>query len=150
MRAGYHNGRDSTKRQYLQVQLLHQGWQDINFKVDRLASGKAYPTGQQLWQVGYNRFITPIQTYRIDDLGASDEELVDLQLADLLTGDCLCPSLREDAQVALLGEWCMAGALMQPHQGVRPIGSTGGPDSQFPYHFLHGGDPSLARVHPYG
>ena len=41
----------------------------------------------------------------------------------------------------------MAGALMQLHQGVRPIGSAGGTGGQFP---CHGGDPGLTRVHPYG
>ena len=42
---------------------------------------------------GYNGFITPIQTYGVDDLGASDKELVDFQLADLPTGSHLHPSL---------------------------------------------------------
>ena len=41
------------------------------------------------------------------------------------------------------------GALMQPHQDIRPMGSARGTGSQFPHHFLHGGDPGLARVHQY-
>ena len=76
------------------VWLLHQGWWDINFQVDRLACSKTYAAGQWLQYGGYNGFVAPIQTYGIDDFGASDEELVDLQLADLTAGDCLCPSLR--------------------------------------------------------
>ena len=51
-----------------------------HFQVDRLASSKTYPAGQQFWQVDYNRLITPIQIHQIDNLGASDEELVDVQV----------------------------------------------------------------------
>ena len=94
MGTGYHDGGYLTKGQYLLVQLLHQGWQDINFQVDRLACGKMYAAGQWLWQGGYNGFITPIQTYGVDDLGASNEELADLQLADSPAGSHLCPSLK--------------------------------------------------------
>ena len=68
---------------------LHWGWQNFNFQVDSLACSKTYTTGQQLQQGGYNRFVAPLQTYGVDDLGASDEEL-----ADSPTGSCLCPSLR--------------------------------------------------------
>ena len=93
MTAGYHNAGDLTKRWYLSVWFLHQGWWDINFQVDRLACSKTYAAGQWFWQGDYNGFITPIQTYGIDDSGASNEELADLQLADLATGNCLCPSL---------------------------------------------------------
>ena len=40
-------------------------------------------------------FIIPTQTYGVDDLGASNEELADLQLADLhLQGIASAPSLR--------------------------------------------------------
>ena len=53
-----------------------------------------YGAGQQLWQRGYNGLILPIQTYRVDDLGASDKELADFKLADLPAGSCLCPYLR--------------------------------------------------------
>ena len=66
----------------------------INPQVDRLACSKAYTAGQWFWQGGYNGLIMPIQTYRVDNLGASDRELADLKLADLPTGGCLCPSLR--------------------------------------------------------
>ena len=127
MRAGYHDGGDLAKRQYPLIQFLHQGWWDIDIQVDRLTCSKTYAAGQWLWQVGYKGFIIPIQTYGIDDLGAGNKELADLQLADLPAGHCLCPSLRQDAQVPLLGEWHMVGVLMQLHQGVRPIGSNGGP-----------------------
>ena len=44
----------------------------------------------------------------------------------------------------------MAGVLIQPHQGIRPTGSTGDPGSQFLNCFLHRGDPGLMGVHPYG
>ena len=94
MRAGYHGGGDLAKQQYLLVWLLHQGWQDINFQVDRLACGKTYAAGQWLWQGGYNGFVAPIQTYGVDNLGACNKELADLRLADLPAGYCLCPSLR--------------------------------------------------------
>ena len=94
MVAGYHDGGDLAKRQYLSVRFLHWGWQDINFQIDRLTCSKTYAAGQWLWQGGYNGFITPIQTYWIDNLGAGDKELVDLQLADSPAGNCLCPSLR--------------------------------------------------------
>ena len=40
MWASYHDGGDLTERQYLLVWLLHWGWWDINFQVDRLACGK--------------------------------------------------------------------------------------------------------------
>ena len=66
----------------------------INPQVDRLACSNAYTAGQWFWQGGYNGLIMPIQTYRVDNLGASDRELADLKLADLPTGGCLCPSLR--------------------------------------------------------
>ena len=55
----------------------------------------------------------PVQTYRVDDLGAGSKELADLKLADPPTGGLLCPSLRYNAQVSILGEWHMASALMQ-------------------------------------
>ena len=42
-----------------------------------------YATGQQLQQEGYNGLVVPVQTYGVDNLGAGDEELADLQLADL-------------------------------------------------------------------
>ena len=45
---GYHDGGDLAERHYLLVQLLHWGWQDINFQVDRLACSKTYAAGQQL------------------------------------------------------------------------------------------------------
>ena len=35
----------------------------------------------------------PIQTYGVDDLGASNKELADFKLADLPTGGLLFPSL---------------------------------------------------------
>ena len=44
----------------------------------------------------------------------------------------------------------MAGVLVQLHQGIRPIGSTGDPGSQFSNCFLHRVDPGLTGVHPYG
>ena len=94
MRAGYHDGGDLAKRQYLPVQLLHWGWQDIIFQVDRLFCGKTYATAQQLWQGGYNGFIVPIQTYGVDNLDACNEELADLKLADLPAGNHLHSSLR--------------------------------------------------------
>ena len=94
MGTGYHNGGDLANRWYLLVQLLHSGWWDINFQVDRLTCDKTYATGQWLWQGGYNGVIMPIQTYGVDDLGAGDEELADLQLADFPTGNHLFPSLR--------------------------------------------------------
>ena len=94
MGAGYHNDGDLTKRQYLSVQLLQWGWWNINFQVDRLTCSKTYAAGEWLWQGGYNGFIAPIQTYGVDDLGAYDKELADLQLADSPAGNCLCPSLR--------------------------------------------------------
>ena len=94
MRAYYHDCGDLTKRQYLPVWLLHWGWWDINFQVDRLTCSKIYAAGQQLWQGGYNGFITSIQTYGVDDLGGCNKELADVKLADLPTGNHLCPSLR--------------------------------------------------------
>ena len=39
----------------------------------------------------------------------------------------------------------MAGVPVEPHQGVRPIGSTGDQGSQLPNHFLNSGDPGLIR-----
>ena len=50
MGAGYHDGGDLAKRQYLSVWLLHWEWWDINFQVDRLSCGKTYATGQWLQQ----------------------------------------------------------------------------------------------------
>ena len=44
----------------------------------------------------------------------------------------------------------MAGVLVQPHLGIRPIRSTGDPGSQFPNCFFHIGDPGLTGVHTYG
>ena len=44
----------------------------------------------------------------------------------------------------------MVGVLVQPHQGIRPIRSTGDPGSQFLDCFLHRADPGLTGVHPYG
>ena len=38
--------------------------------------------------------IMPIQTYRVDDLGASGKQLADFKLADLPTEGFLCLSLR--------------------------------------------------------
>ena len=93
-RAAYHGGGDLAKRQYPLVWLLHQGWWDINFQVDRLTCSVTYAAGQELWQGGYNGFVAPIQTYGIDNLGAGNEELAYLQLADLPAGSCLCHSLR--------------------------------------------------------
>ena len=49
MWADYHDGGDLAKRWYLLVQVLHQGWQNINFQVDWLACGKTYAAGQHLW-----------------------------------------------------------------------------------------------------
>ena len=43
----------------------------------------------------------------------------------------------------------MVGVLIQLHHGIRPIGSTGDPGSQFPNCFLHRADPGLTGVHPY-
>ena len=43
----------------------------------------------------------------------------------------------------------MAGALMQLHHNIRPIGSVEGIGGQFPHYFLHRGDSGLVRVHPY-
>ena len=78
-RAGYHD--------------FHSGssTRDINFQVDRLTCSETYTTGQWLHQGGYNGFVAPVQTYGVDDLGAGNEELADLQLADLPAGDCLHP-----------------------------------------------------------
>ena len=44
----------------------------------------------------------------------------------------------------------MAGVLVQPQQGIRPIGSNGDPGGQFLDCFLHRVDPGLSGVHPYG
>ena len=44
----------------------------------------------------------------------------------------------------------MEGVLVQSHQGIRPIESTGDPGGQFLNCFLHRGDPGLRGVHPYG
>ena len=44
----------------------------------------------------------------------------------------------------------MAGVLIQLHQGVRPIRSTGNPGGEFPDHFLHRADPGLTGFYPYG
>ena len=49
----------------------------------------------------------------------------------------------------VLGEWCIARALIQLCQGVRPISSTEGPDSQCFNYLLHGGSPGLVGVNPY-
>ena len=82
MGTGYHDGGDLTKRQYLLVWLLHWRWQDINPQVDRLTCSKAYTAGQWLWKAGYNGLIVPVQTYRVDDLGAGNKKLADLKFAD--------------------------------------------------------------------
>ena len=74
-----------------------QGLRDVNFQVDRLASGKAYAIGEGLRQGGYDRFLTSIQPYWVGHLQAGDEELADFQLADSPTGSHLSPSLRQDA-----------------------------------------------------
>ena len=44
----------------------------------------------------------------------------------------------------------MVGVLVQPHQGIRPIRSTGDPGSQFLDCFLHRVDSGLTGIHPYG
>ena len=106
MGAGYYDGRVLANRQYLLVWLLCQRLQDVNFQVDGLTSDKAYAVGQGL------QFFASIQPYWVGDLWARDKELVDFQLADSPTGSNLSPSLRQDAQVPLLREWCMVGVLM--------------------------------------
>ena len=45
MGADYYSGGDLANRQYLLVWLLCQGWQDVSFQVDRLASSKTYAIG---------------------------------------------------------------------------------------------------------
>ena len=65
------------------------------------------------------------------------------------TGGFLCLSLRQDAQVFVLGEWSMARTPVQLCQGVRPVSSTGGAGGQYLNSLLHGGSPSLVGVHPY-
>ena len=46
--AGYHSSGDLTNRWYLPVWFLCWGWQDANFQVDRLVSGKTCAVGQWL------------------------------------------------------------------------------------------------------
>ena len=82
-------------------------------------------------------------------MGAGRKELVDIKLAGLLTGGFLYLSLRQDAQVFVLREWCMVRTLIQLCQGIRPVSSTGGAGGQCFNHLLHGGSPGLAGVHPY-
>ena len=67
-----------------------------------------------------------IQTGGIDHLGASGEELADIELADLPTGGLLHLSLGQDAQVFALGEWCMIRALIQLCKDVGPVATIGG------------------------
>ena len=52
-----------------------RNWWDINFQVDRLACSKTYATGQWLQQGGHNGFVTPIQTYGVDDMGPAMRSL---------------------------------------------------------------------------
>ena len=59
-------------------------------------------------------------------LGAHGKELADIKLTDPPTGGFLHLSLRQDAQMFTLGEWCMTRTLIQLHWGVRPVSSTGG------------------------
>ena len=46
MGAGYYDGRELANRWCLLVQFLCWGLHDVNFQVDRLASGKGYAVGQ--------------------------------------------------------------------------------------------------------
>ena len=43
----------------------------------------------------------------------------------------------------VLGKGCVAGALIQLHKGIRPVGSAGDVGKQCSYHLLHGGFPGL-------
>ena len=53
-----------------------------------------------------------IQPYQVGNLQAWNKELADFQLADPSAGGHINPSLRQDAKVPLLREWCMAGVLV--------------------------------------
>ena len=49
MWAGYNDGGDLAKRQYLLVWVLHWEWWNIDFQANRLACSKTYTAGQWLW-----------------------------------------------------------------------------------------------------
>ena len=52
--------------------------------------------------------------------------LVIFSREDCLDNGFLCLSLRQDAQVFALGEWCITRTLIQLHQGIWPVTTTGG------------------------
>ena len=46
-------------------------------------------------------------------------------------------------------EGCVAGAPIQLHKGIWPVGSAGDVGKQCPYCLLHGGLPDLIGIYPY-